>query len=40
MARIDEIEVRLSAIEQEIQADGADVKALAEETDTLMEERQ
>lgn len=40
MARIDEIEVRLSAIEQEIQADGADVKALAEETDALMEERQ
>ena len=40
MARIDDIEVRLSAIEQEIQADGADVKALAEETDALMEERQ
>lgn len=40
MSRIDEIEVRLSAIEQEIQADGADVKALAEETDALMEERQ
>ena len=40
MSRIDEIEVRLSAIETEIQADGADVKALAEETDKLMEERQ
>lgn len=40
MARVDEIEVRLAAIEQEIQADGADVKALAEETDALMEERQ
>ena len=40
MARIDDIEVRLSAIEQEIQAEGADVKALAEETDALMEERQ
>ena len=39
MTRIDEIETRLSAIEQEIQADGADVKALAEETDKLMEER-
>lgn len=40
MARIDDIESRLSAIEQEIQADGADVRALAEETDSLMEERQ
>lgn len=40
MARVDDIEVRLAAIEQEIQADGADVKALAEETDALMEERQ
>jgi len=40
MARIDDIEIRLSAIEEEIQTDGADVKALAEETDALMEERQ
>lgn len=38
--RIEEIEVRLSAIATEIEAEGADVKALAEETDTLMEERQ
>ena len=40
MARIDEIEVRLSAIATEIEAEGADVRALAEETDALMEERQ
>ena len=40
MARIDEIETRLSAISQEIEAEGADVNALAQETDSLMEERQ
>lgn len=40
MARIDDIETRLSAIATEIDAEGADVKALAEETDALMEERQ
>ena len=38
--RINEIEERLSAIAKEIEAEGADVKALAEETDTLMAERQ
>ena len=36
--RIEEIEVRLSAIATEIEAEGADVKALANETDALMEE--
>lgn len=39
MARIDDIEVRLSAIEKEIKAEGADVNALAKETDELFEER-
>ena len=38
--RVNEIEERLSAIAKEIETEGADVKALAEETDTLMEERQ
>ena len=38
--RINEIEERLSAIAKEIEAEGADVKALAEETDSLMAERQ
>ena len=40
MSRVEEIETRLSAIASEIETDGADVKALAEETDSLMEERQ
>ena len=39
MARIDDIEVRLSAIASEIETDGADVNALAKETDELLEER-
>lgn len=39
MARINEIETRLAAIAKEIEVDGADVKALSEETDALMEER-
>lgn len=39
MARIDDIEVRLSAIAKEIEAEGADVNALAKETDELFEER-
>ena len=40
MSRINEIETRLSAIASEIETEGADVNALAEETDVLMEERQ
>ena len=40
MSRINEIETRLSAIATEIEAEGADVNALAQETDELMEERQ
>ena len=40
MSRINEIETRLSAIAKEIEAEGADVNALASETDELMEERQ
>ena len=39
MARIDDIEVRLAAIGKEIEAEGADVNALAKETDELFEER-
>lgn len=39
MARIDDIEVRLSAIGKEIEVEGADVNALAKETDELLEER-
>ena len=39
MARIDDIEVRLSAIAKEIETEGADVNALAKETDELLEER-
>ena len=40
MSRINEIETRLSAIATEIETEGADVNALAKETDDLMEERQ
>lgn len=40
MARIDDIEVRLSAIAKEIETEGADVNALAKETDELFEERE
>ena len=40
MSRINDIETRLSAIATEIEAEGADVNALAKETDELMEERQ
>ena len=39
MKRIEEIEQRLSAIKQEIDAEGADLAALTEETDSLIEER-
>ena len=38
--RLKEIETRLAAIAKELEAEGADVNALAEETDALMEERQ
>lgn len=40
MSRINDIETRLSAIAKEIELEGADVNALAKETDELMEERQ
>ena len=39
MKRIEEIEQRLSAIKQEIDVEGADLTALTEETDSLIEER-
>lgn len=40
MSRINEIETRLALIASEIETEGADVNALAKETDDLMEERQ
>lgn len=39
MKRIEEIETRLSAIKAEIEVEGADITALNEETDALIEER-
>lgn len=39
MSRINEIEVRLSAIKGELELDGADLEALTQETDSLIEER-
>ena len=39
MKRIEEIEQRLAAIKQEIDVEGADLTALTEETDSLIEER-
>ena len=39
MKRIEEIEQRLSAIKQEIDVEGADINALTDEADTLLEER-
>lgn len=39
MKRLEEIETRLSAIKQEIEIEGADIQALTDETDALIEER-
>ena len=39
MKRLKEIETRLSAIRAELDAEGADIKALNDETDKLIEER-